>query len=75
MKFLIYAFLIIFTFINFSYADVKDCSEFKKLSKDYFNCTKDNLKYKSDQSGITDKVESLKSSKTLTDFFKKITNK
>ena len=52
-------------------AEVKDCSKFDKLSKEYIKCTKDNLKYKSDKSGLTDKVKNFKSSKTLTEFFKK----
>jgi len=52
-------------------AEVKDCSKFDKLSKEYIKCTKDNLKYKSDKSGLTDKVKSFKSSKTLKEFFKK----
>ena len=52
-------------------AEVKDCSKFDKLSKKYIKCTKDNLKYKSDKSGLTDKVTNFKSSKTLTEFFKK----
>ena len=75
MKLLINTTLLIFIFINSVNAGIQDCSEFKKLSKEYLKCTKDNLKYKSDQSGITEKAESFKSSKSLTDFFKKITEK
>ena len=75
MKILINIILLIFIFINYANAQIQDCSEFKKLSKNYIKCAKDNLKYKSDQSGITEKVGSFKSSKTLTDFFKKITEK
>ena len=57
--------------ISFTNADIKDCSEFSKLSKEYLKCTKDNLKQKSDDSGLTNKYENFKSSKTLTEFLKK----
>jgi hypothetical protein len=58
-------------FISLVNAEIKDCSEFDKLSKMYLKCTKDNLKYKSDKSGLTKKLDNFKSSKTLTEFFKK----
>ena len=57
--------------ISFTNADIKDCSEFSKLSKEYLKCTKDNLKQKSDDTGLTNKYENFKSSKTLTEFLKK----
>ena len=65
--------ILIFLFIltSFAKADIKDCSEFSKLSKEYLKCTKDNIKQKSDDSGLTNKLENFKSSKTLTEFFKK----
>ena len=69
-KFSIISIFIIFL-ISIANAEEKDCSEFNKLSKEYIKCTKDNLKYKSDKSGLTSKVKNLKSSKTLTEFFKK----
>ena len=68
-------FSIILTFLLFSlystYAETKDCFKYSKLSKEYLKCTKDNLKQKSNDSGLTNKVENFKSSKTLTEFFKK----
>ena len=64
---LIYSFILIL----FAKADIKDCSKFSKLSKEYLKCTKDNIKQKSDESGLTNKLENFKSSKTLTEFFKK----
>ena len=63
--------IISFILISISSAEIKDCSEFDKLSKMYLKCTKDNLKYKSDKSGLTKKLDNFKSSRTLTEFFKK----
>ena len=60
--------LILISVVN---AEIKDCSEFDKLSKMYLKCTKDNLKYKSEKSGLTKKLENFKSSKTITEFLKK----
>ena len=57
--------------ISIANAEVKNCSEFNKLSKEYLKCSKDYLKHKSDKSGLTNKVKNFKSSKTLTEFFKK----
>ena len=57
--------------ISVSNAEIKDCSELNKLSKDYLNCTKHNLKNKSDESGLTNTFNNFKSSKTLTEFFQK----
>ena len=71
MKFLTKIFIIMFLFINYSHAEIQDCSKFKRLSKDYLKCNKNNLKYKSDKSGVTEKIMNFKSSKTLTEFFKK----
>ena len=69
-KFSIISIFVIFL-ISIVNAEEKDCSEFNKLSKEYIKCTKDNLKLKSDKSGLTSKIENFKASITLTDFFKK----
>ena len=69
-KFSITSIFIIFL-ISIANAEIKDCSEFNKLSKEYLKCTKNNLKQKSDDTGLTNKLENFKSSKTLTEFFKK----
>ena len=64
--------IIIFLFFTVStFAELKDCSQIKKLSKEYLKCTKDNLKYKSDEVGITKKLKKFKESKTLKEFFTK----
>ena len=74
-------FIGIFTFIFFNtylFAELQDCSQFKKLSKDYLKCTKDNLKFKSDEAGVTQKANDFKESETLLDFLnkdKKVTEK
>src|SRR6056300_497739 len=74
-------FIGIFTFIFFNtqvFAELQDCSQFKKLSKDYLKCTKDNLKFKSDEVGITKKAKDFQESKTLSEFLnkdKKVTEK
>ena len=58
-----------------------DCSQFKKLSTEYLKCTTKNLKEKTNlkvsqgkkkykNSGIKDKIESFKDSKTLKDLIK-----
>ena len=57
--------------ISVSNAEIKDCSELNKLSKDYLNCTKLNLKNKSDEAGLTNTFNNFKSSKTLTELFQK----
>ena len=78
MKILFFTFFA-FIFLNTNViAELKDCSQFKKLSKDYLICTKDNLKFKSDEAGITKKTEDFKESKTLSEFLnkdKKVTEK
>ena len=71
MKYLTFIIISIFILETSSNAETKDCSEFNKLSKEYLKCTKDNLKYKSDESGLTNKVKNFKSSKTLKEFFSK----
>ena len=64
--------IIIFLFCTVStFAELQDCSQIKKLSKEYLKCTKDNLKYKSDEVGITKKLKKFKESKTLKEFFTK----
>ena len=61
---------IIFLFSTVSiFAEMQDCSQIKKLSKEYLKCTKDNLKNKSDEVGITKKLKKFKESKTLKEFF------
>ena len=62
--------IIIFLFSTVStFAELQDCSQIKKLSKEYLKCTKDNLKYKSNKVGITKKLNKFKESKTLKEFF------
>ena len=62
--------IIIFLFTSVStFAGLQDCSQIKKLSKEYLKCTKDNLKYKSDETGISTKLEKFKKSKSLKEFF------
>ena len=75
MKYLINVIVLTFLLIAYSKAEIQDCSEFKKISKNYLECTKNNLKYKSEETGITEKVKNFGSSKTLTGFFKKIKGK
>ena len=69
-KILITILLFLFTSIN-AFAELQDCSQIKKLSKEYLKCTKDNLEYKSDEIGITKKLKKFKESKTLKEFFTK----
>ena len=71
MKILFFTFFA-FIFLNTNViAELKDCSQFKKLSKDYLICTKDNLKIKSADMGITDKVKDFKDSKSMSEFLSK----
>ena len=64
--------IIIFLFTSVStFAGLQDCSQIKKLSKEYLKCTKDNLKYKRDETGIGTKLEKFKESKSLKEFFVK----
>ena len=55
-------------------ASIEDCTKFNKLSVEYLECKKNNLLFKSEKSGLTTKFENFKSSKTLTEFFKKNRN-
>ena len=71
MKFFLNILIYLFILSSFAKADIKDCSKLSKISKEYLKCTKDNIKQKSDESGLTNKLENFKSSKTLTEFFKK----
>ena len=71
MKFFSTILIYLFILTSSTKAEIKDCSEFSKLSKEYIKCTKDNLKKKSNDSGLTNKLKNFKSSKTLTEFFKK----
>ena len=71
-------FLFIITILLFStsivLSEIQDCNEFDKLSKEYLKCQKDNLLYKSEESGLTENVNNFKSSKTLSEFLKKNKN-
>ena len=71
-------FLFIITILLFStsivLSEIQDCNEFDKLSKEYLKCQKDNLLYKSEDSGLTENVNNFKSSKTLSEFLKKNKN-
>ena len=69
-KFLITIILLLFSSVS-TFAELQDCSQIKKLSKEYLKCTKDNLKYKSEEIGITSKFKKFKESKTLKEFFTK----
>tara|TARA_B110000014_G_C19633490_1_gene334228 strand:- start:115 stop:339 length:225 start_codon:yes stop_codon:yes gene_type:complete len=69
-KFLITIILLLFSSVS-TFAELQDCSQIKKLSKEYLKCTKDNLKYKSEKIGITSKLKKFKESKTLKEFFTK----
>ena len=59
---------------NSAFSEIEDCTIYKKLSKDYLKCQKNNLKHKSDEKGITEGVTNFKSSKTLSEFIKKNKN-
>ena len=56
-------------FLNISAAEKQDCSELKKLSKDYWICKKNNLKVSSDD--VKFDASNIKKKKTLADWFKK----
>ena len=55
-KFLITIILFLFSSSNV-FSEVQDCSQIKKLSKEFLKCTKDNLKHKSYEIGITTKFK------------------
>ena len=69
-KTLITIILFLFSSIN-AFAELQDCSQIKKLSKEYLKCAKDNLKHKSDEVGITSKLKKFKESKSLKEFITK----
>tara|TARA_X000001036_G_C20402512_1_gene693396 strand:- start:302 stop:526 length:225 start_codon:yes stop_codon:yes gene_type:complete len=69
-KTLITIILFLFSSIN-AFAELQDCSQIKKLSKEYLKCAKDNLKHKSDEAGITSKLKKFKESKSLKEFITK----
>ena len=71
-KLLITTIIFLFTSVS-TFAGLQDCSQIKKLSKEYLKCTKDNLKHKSDEAGITSKLKKFKESKTLKEFITKET--
>ena len=68
------AIIILFTSATITHSEIQDCNKFDKLSKEYLKCQKDNLLYKSEESGLTENVNNFKSSKTLTEFLKKNKN-
>ena len=71
MKILFFTFFA-FIFLNTNViAELKDCSQFKKLSKDYLVCTKNNLKIKSENLRMNENIKDFKESKTLAEFFSK----
>ena len=66
--------LILFINTTITFSEIQDCNQFDKLSKEYLKCQKDNLLYKSEESGLTENVSNFKSSKTLSEFLKKNKN-
>ena len=70
----LFAMSILFFNTTIALSEIQDCNKFDKLSKEYLKCHKDNLLYKSEESGLTQNVNNFKSSKTLTEFFKKNKN-
>ena len=71
MKTLLISVLAFIFFNSNVYAELQDCNQFKKLSKDYLICTKDNLKIKSADMGITEKLDDFKNSKSMSEFLSK----
>tara|TARA_Y100001958_G_C21064134_1_gene425945 strand:- start:55 stop:267 length:213 start_codon:yes stop_codon:yes gene_type:complete len=65
--FLLIMFLSLFTFGSASAE--KNCSELKKLSKDYLKCLSGNFKKKSSNIGLD--TENIKQKKYISDWFKK----
>ena len=65
--------IVIFVLISntSAFSEIEDCNIYKKLSKDYLKCQKNNLKQKSDEKGITEGVNNFKSSKSISEFLKK----
>jgi len=70
----LFAITILFFNTTIALSEIQDCNKFDKLSKEYLKCQKDNLLYKSKESGFTDNVDNFKSSKTLSEFLKKNKN-
>tara|TARA_B100001559_G_C15908719_1_gene353183 strand:- start:230 stop:457 length:228 start_codon:yes stop_codon:yes gene_type:complete len=66
--------IILFFITTISHSEIQDCNKFDKLSKEYLKCQKDNLLYKSQESGFTENVGNFKSSKTISEFLKKSKN-
>ena len=66
--------IILFFNTTISHSEIQDCNKFDNLSKEYLKCQKDNLLYKSEESGLTENVSNFKSSKTLSEFLKKNKN-
>ena len=66
--------IILFFSTDISHSEIQDGNKFDKLSKEYLKCQKDNLLYKSEESGLTENVSNFKSSKTLSEFLKKNKN-
>ncbi len=71
MKIIPITFLFLLIIITKANASIEDCSKFSKLTVEYLECKKNNLLFKSEEKGLTSKFENFKSSKTLTEFFKK----
>ena len=71
MKKILILISITFLFINPTIAKIEDCTKYKKLSKEFLDCQKKNIKEKDKEYGVSKKVNKFKSSKTLTEFFKK----
>ena len=80
-KYIIITFIFIF-FYNSAYAKKNDCNQFEKLSAKYIECNANKLKTKTiekvevgkekiENSGIKDKLNKFKDSKTLKDLIKK----
>ena len=68
MKYIILFIITIIFTINSAYAK-KNCTEFRKFSKDYLKCIGGNLKNKS--SNVVLDTENIKEKKYITDWFKK----
>ena len=74
IKNFLFAITILFFNTTIALSEIQDCNKFDKLSKEYLKCQKDNLLYKSEESGLTENVSNFKSSKTLSEFWKKNKN-
>ena len=65
----IYIILFLFIVINTSAYSNSDCSQFKKLSKDYLNCLGKKVKEQTSNIGLD--TSNIKEKKTIADWFKK----